>query len=455
MRTTVEPLEDSRVKLRVDIPADVFESAVDEAFAKLGADVKVPGFRPGKVPRRVLEQRLGTGAAREQALRDSLPRFYAEAVMAEGVDAIAAPQIEIVSGEDTGDVTFEAVVEIRPHVKIKGYRGLRVVLADPTVGDDEVRQQVDRLREQFADLEESPTPLTDGDFAQIDLKGYAGEELVEGLSASDFLYEVGSGILLPKLDEELRGQRPGGILEFSETLPEHFGERAGEVAKFRVLVKEAKRKVLPDLSDEWVQDASEFETVTELEADVRRRLETVRKVQAQIALRDHLLEAAADLVPLDAPEPLVQQEIERRLHDLLHRLEERGATLQEYLEASGTTQQDLVARVQEGANRAVKADLALRAVVEQEAIEVDDGEMEAEIARLAERVGRKPDEVRGELDHGGGLQAVRSEVARGKALQLLVDHSVVVDDAGNEIDLSLPEPGDDEQSEPATTESPA
>ncbi|HVM39743.1 MAG TPA: trigger factor [Acidimicrobiia bacterium] len=439
MKTSVETVEDSRVKLSVQIPASDFEKDVDEAFKKLAAEVKLPGFRPGKVPRRLLEQRLGTGVAREQALRDALPRYYAEAVVAEGVDAIAAPDIEITAGEEEGDVTFEAVVEVRPQVHIENYRGMRVVIPSPELTDDEVREQIDHLREQFADLEDSPTPLTDGDYAQIDLKGYVGEELVEGLSASDFLYEVGSEMLLPKLDEELRGQKPGAILEFEETLPERFGERAGETVQFRVLVKEAKRKVLPELTDEWVQDASEFETVAELEADVRTRMSTIRRVQAQIGLRDKLLEQLADLVTDEAPEPLVNEETQRRLHDLLHRLEARGATIEQYMEANGLSQQEFVARVQDGAARAVKADLALRAVVEQENVEVSDAELDEEIARLAERVERTPDEVRAELEHGGGLQAVRSEVARGKALQLVVDHAVVVDDAGNEIDLSLPE----------------
>lgn len=439
MKTSVETLPDSKVKLHVEITAADFEPAIDAAFKKLAHEVKLPGFRPGKAPRKLLEQRLGSNVAREQALRDSLPEYYAEAVLAEGLDAIAAPELEITGGGEDGDVSFEAVVQVRPEVEIDGYDGMRVVVDDPGVADADVEAQVDRLRGQFADLESSPNPLSDGDYAQIDLKGSIGDELVEGLSATDFLYEVGSGQLLPRLDDELRGAKPGEILEFTETLPEQFGERAGSEAAFRVLVKDVKRKVLPDLTDEWVQEASEFETVAELRADVERRLDTVRRFQLQLASRDRILELLADLVAVEPPEALVTDEMQRRIHDLVHRLESRGATLEQYIQSSGLSQEEFVAKVREGGSRAVKADLALRAIVEQESIEADETDVDQELERIAERVNRSADEVRAELGHGGGLQAVRSEIARGKALQFVVDHALVVDGAGNEIDLSLPE----------------
>lgn len=439
METSVESIDGGRVRLSVEIPAADFEKAVNAAFHKLAQEVKLRGFRPGKAPRRLLEQRLGPGVAREHALRDALPEYYADALAATGVDAIAAPEIEITSGQDEGDVTFEAVVPVRPKAELSGYRRLRVVLDRPEPSAEDVRGQIDRLREQFADLEESAAPLADGDYAQVDLKGYVHDDLVEGLSATDFLYEVGSAQLVPRLDEELRGSRPGEILKFTDTVPEHFGERAGEDVAFQVLVKAAKRKVLPALTDEWVQDASEFEAVADLERDVRRRLDVLLKVQAQVALRDKLLDAGADLVAIDPPEPLVDEEVRRRVHDLAHRLRARDVTLEQYLDAAGLTDDQFLARVRIAAVQAVKADLALRAVVEQEAIEVSEAEVEDELARLAERVNKTPAEVRAELDRGGGLEAIRSEVARGKALQFLVDHAEVVDERGEPIDLALPD----------------
>lgn len=439
--TSVEPLEGNKVRIHVAVPAPVFEKAVDAAFRKLAGEVRIPGFRPGKAPRRLLEARFGTEAAREQALQEALPDYFAEAVVAEQVDVIAPPEIDITAGREAGDVEFDAVVEIRPVVELADYEGLSVEVPTPTVPDEAVDAQVQSLRERFADLEESPNPLTDGDYAQIDLKGYVDDEQVEGLTATDFLYEVGSGMVVPGLDGELHGKRPGDILRFTDVLPERFGDRAGQEVTFSVIVKEAKRKVLPEVTDDWVSEVSEFDTLEELRADVRHRLQLVAVVQAQMLVRDRVLEALADLVDVEIPDALVHQEMERRLHDLAHRLEHQGVTIPQYLGATGQDQETFVAGVREGATKAVRADLGLRAVVAREAIGATEEEVGAEIARLAERVGEKPERVRRDLERRGSIEAVRSEVARGKALQFLVDAAQVVDEEGNPVDLSLPPGG--------------
>jgi trigger factor len=438
LKTSVEPLEGNKVRLRVGVPAVEFEKAIDAAFRKLAQEVKVPGFRPGKAPRRLLEARFGTEVAREQALRDSLPDFYARAVEVEDIDVIAAPEIDITAGEEEGDVEFDAVVEVRPVVELEGYDALTVEIPSPAVPDEAVDAQVDGLRERFADLEESNAPLIDGNYAQIDIKGYVHDDVIDALTATDFLYEVGSGMLVPELDVELRGKRAGDILKFNAVLDDRFGERNGQEVAFQVLVKEAKRKVLPAADDEWASEASEFDTIDELRGDVRRRLELVGKVQGQMALRDKVLEAVADLVDIEVPEALVNQELRGRLEDLAHRLSHQGVTIEQYLAATGQDQEAFLAGLREGATAAVRADLALRAVVAQEAIEASDEDLDAEIARLAERVGQKPDKLRRDLGKRGGLEAVRSDLARGKALQFLVDHANAVDEDGNPVDLTLP-----------------
>jgi trigger factor len=439
--TSVEPLEGNKVRLRVAVPSAEFEKAIDAAFRKLAREVKVPGFRPGKAPRRLLEARFGTEVAREQALRDSLPDFYAEAVRAEDIDVIAAPEIDITAGEEEGDVEFDAVVEVRPVVELAGYDSLSVEIPSPAVPDEAVDAQVDALRERFADLEDSAAPLADGGYAEIDIKGYVHDDVIDALTATDFLYEIGSGILVSELDVELRGKRAGDILKFNAVLDERFGERAGQEVAFQVLVKAGKRKVLPEADDEWASEASEFDTIEELRGDVRRRLELVGKVQGQMAVRDKVLDAVSALVDIEIPGALVDQEMESRLHDLVHRLEHQGATIPQYLAATGQDQETFLAGVREGATAAVRADLALRAVVAQEAIEATDEELDAEIARLAERVGQKPEKVRRDLGKRGALEAVRSDLARGKALQFLVDHATAVDEDGNPVDLTLP-PGE-------------
>ena len=453
METTVEALEGNKVRLRVAVPASEFESAIDAAFKKLAREVKIPGFRPGKAPRRLLEAHLGAEIAREQAIRDAVPDYYMQAVEQEDLDAIAPPEFEITAGKDEGDVEFDAVVEVRPQAQIEGYDSLQVTIEDPSVAEEELDAQIDALRERFADLEESTSPLSKGDYAQLNIKGYIHDEEVPGLTVSDFLYEVGSELVVPKLDEELAGKRPGDVLKFNDTLGPRWGERAGDEVAFEVLVKETKRKVLPDITDEWVQEASEFDTVEALKQDMRTRIENVRRIQAHLAVRDKVLQAVGAKVAIDIPEPLIQEEMERRLHNLLHRLEEQGANIEQYLQATNTSQDQLIADVRLEATKAVKADLALRAVVAAEQIVAGDDEIEAEIARLAERTGRKPAQLRKEIERGQGLQAVRSELSRGKALQFLVDHASVVDEEGKPLDISFPEPeappetGGDEETE--------
>jgi trigger factor len=453
METTVEALEDNKVRLKVAVPASEFEPAINAAFRKLAKEVRIPGFRPGKAPRRLLEAHFGKDVAREQALRDSVPEFYVQAVQAEDLDTIAPPELEITSGQEDGDVVFDAVVQVRPQVEIEGYDSLKITIDNPAVGDEEIDAQIDQLRERFADLGESTAPLGKGDYAQLNIKGYIHDEEVPGLTVSDFLYEVGSELVVPKLDTELEGKRPGDMLKFNDELPARWGDRAGEEVAFQVMVKETKRKILPEATDDWVQEASEFDTLDALRADIRQRMENYRKIQAHLLVRDKALQAVGAKVGIEIPEPLVQEEMERRLHNLLHRLEEQGATVEQYLEATGITQDQLIADIRLESTKAVKADLALRAVVTAEEIVASDEEVEAEIARLAERTGRKPAQLRKEIERAQGLQAVRSELSRGKALQFLVDHASVVDEEGKPVDIAFPEPAPEAPAEEPEEES--
>jgi trigger factor len=447
---TKTPALENRVKLHISVPAAEFEKAIDAAFKKLAREVRIPGFRPGKAPRQLLEARLGSEIAREQALQDALPQYYVDAVTEHDVDVIAPPEIEITAGQEDGDVEFDAVVEVRPQVRLMGYDELRVELPIAPVSDDDVDKQIDALRDRFGDLADSEFPLIDDAYATIDITGEVDGEQVDGLSATDFLYRVGSGMVVPELDENLHGTKPGAILEFKATLPERFGEYAGNEAKFRVVVKEAKQKVLPDVTDEWASEASEFDTVEELRADIRKRLELMQRVQAQMAVRDKVLEAAADLVPLSPPETLVASETRRRVDDLAHRLSHQGVSLEQYLQATGQEPQAFIDEVKVGAGRAVLADLALRAVVAQEEIVATDSEVDTEIERLAEQANEKVNRVRRELERSGALETVRSDVARGKALEFLVEHATVVDENGDAIDLSLDDLENEQANEDAS-----
>lgn len=440
MDTSIEPLEGNQVKLSITVSEQEFEPAINAAFRKLAHEVRIPGFRPGKAPRRILEARFGADVAREQALKDGLPEFYADAVVSEAIDVIAPPEIQITEGEESGPVSFEAVVETRPLVRLAGYDELRVEVDFTPVSDEDVDRQVDSLRERFADLEDSDDPLIDGAYASMDLSANAGGETIDALSATDLLYEVGSEGLVPALDEQLRGAAPGAVLEFSDILPERFGEQAGTEVDFRAIVKEVKRKVLPELTDEWVTENTESETVESLRSESRRRLELLGKLQANMSMRDKVLGELSSLVPVEAPEPLVGQEMEHRLQDLMQRVQQQGLNIPQWLAMTGQDQTAFLDELRAGAIKAVLADLALRAVVNQEAIEPSDADLDAEIERLAERTGEKVQKVRRDLDRRGLLEAVRSDLARGKALQFVVDAAVAVDTEGNELDVEIAPP---------------
>ena len=449
MKSSVEALEGNKVKLSVEVDQAELDKAIDGAFKRIAREVRIPGFRPGKAPRRILEARLGLDAARQEALRGALPEWYAQAVHDNDVDVIAPPEIDITAGADDGEVAFDAVVEIRPKINVAGYDHLRVPVPSPVVVDDDVEAQVERLRGQFGELRTVERAARDGDHVSIDIAGSVHDEPVDGLTADDYLYEVGSASIVPELDEQLRNTKVGDILVFDAEHPDPDEEHG---ISFRVLVKEVKEKILPDLDDEWANEASEFETVDELRADFRTRLGAVKRVQSQLALRQGVIDSLVQLVSDEPPDALVGSELERRLRDLVHRLSHQGATVEQYLAATGKSGEELTEELKEQAIGAVKADLALRAVIEAEGITADDDEVDAEVERLAQQVDQPVDKLRRELERGDQIEAVRSDVTRGKALEWLADHAEVVDDDGNVIDRSLLEapPASDDATEEST-----
>ena len=427
IRATTEPLNGNLVRLSVEIDEPEFDKALGEVVRTLARQVRVPGFRPGKVPRKVLEARMGgAGALRAEALRESLPDFYARAVVDTELDPIAQPEIDITSGEDAGAVSFDAVVQVRPLVSIPGYDGLQVTLPALSVKDEEVQQQLDRLRENDAELEIVNRPAIDGDLVTIDVHGddASGAEVV---GIDDYLYEVGAGTVAPELDAELRGAKAGAILAFDAANP---AEESARIA-FRVLVKEVKVKRLPEATDAWAEENSEFSTVTELREDMAERIRRVKLMQSQMVLRQRALEALSALVSdEDVPEILVDAEVNERLHDLQHRLEAQKLSLSEYFSATGQSPDALLEAVRADAHAAVKADLALRALVEAEELTLSDEELSAEVTTMAQRMDTSPAELRRQLDTAGRTGAVRSELRKGKALQWLLDHVELFDDEG-------------------------
>jgi len=434
MKSTVETLEGNKVKLSVEVDPAEFEVAVDQAFRRIAKEVRVPGFRPGKVPRRVLEARVGATAARQEALREAVPGYYVEALRSNEVDAIAQPEIAVTSGEDGGVVIFEATVEVRPSIEIEGYGGLSVTVPRMDVTDEDVDKALRRLRSADAALVDVERPAVGGDVLTIDLKATRQhddhEETLDDVQ--DYSYEIGDAAgFPPELDQQLTGASAGQDVVVVATMGE--GDQASEIT-FAVKVKKVQEKDLPELTDAWVEESSEFTTVEAMRADLLARLEAGRRTTALAAMRQRMVPELVKLVPDGVvPEPLVAEEVQRQASDLERNLRGQGIELGQYISAMGGSER-IVEQLRVHAVPSVKADLALRAVADAEDIEVTEQELDEAVGKLAAEVGQTAGELRKALERNEGMQAVRSDVRKGKALDWLLDHVEVKDTDGNPVD---------------------
>ena len=427
MESTLAPAADGKVRISIRLDRHEMDQAEEAAYRKIARQVRLPGFRPGRAPRKVLEARLGAGYIRAEAMQDALPDYYQQAVVRHDVDVIAPPEIDITTGQDQGPVTFDALVEVRPVVSADGYDTLAVEIPSPLPTDEEVNAQIDVLRVQFSELETVGRAAIDTDHVTIDVVGSHDGTEVEGLTVSDYTYEVGSGAVVPEIDENLRDARAGDILEFNAGHPDPSTEG---LLRFRILVKEVQARILPDLDDDLVQSASEFETVAELCDDITERLSQAKRAQVWMLLRERVSEAVADLVVADVPEALISAEVDRRLADLQQVLQGQNGDLEGYLAASGQTAEELREQMSEGAEKNVRLDLGLRAVADAEALDTDDADLQADADRTAERMELDPAEVRDRLDRSGGWSTLRAERRKAMALEWLMDHATVTDTDG-------------------------
>lgn len=441
MHATTTTLDNNRVKLVVEVDEPEMAAAIDAAAAKLAQQVSIKGFRKGKVPKNVLVAHLGgPGALRGEAIRDSIPDFYAHAISDTLVDPIAQPEINITAGEDEGALVFEAEVQIRPDVSISGQHELRVTIPSPVVTDDEVTAQVDRFRETDAVLVDVDRPIVTGDLVTMDVhvEQVASED--EPVDVPDFMYTVGSGAITEGVDELIVGMKAG------EELKVNGAAGAGNVATYELTLKKVQERELPELSDEWVQENTEWQSVAEMHDSIASQMQRRRVAEAQRAQRDSVLVALGDLVSEElVPEVLVQEETNERLHDLGHRLEQQKLNLETFLQVTNQSPDQLLDALKADATRAVRIDLALRALARAEDLEPSDEEVDAELATTAEAMGTTPEQLRENLRNSGRTVAFRAEVAKLKASRWLTEHVTYVDPEGVEIDRALlaPDESDD------------
>jgi len=423
VRSSVESVQPTRVKISVLVEQDELGPAIDRTVRRLSQEIRVPGFRKGKVPRRVLESRIGREAIVAEAIeREAVPEFYARALEELEIQPLSRGQVDPPDYEDGGLLEFSATVEVKPELELPAYKGVEVEAVDATVSDEQIDAQLDQLRERVAQLEVIERPLQPGDYARIDLRGTEGEEEIAALTQADQLYELGSGGLPDELEKELEGAKKGDALSAEVTLPETAGELAGKVVTLTALVKEGKTKVLPELDDDFASEASEFDTLDELRADLRTRMENATAERAKAELETRVLDAYIAMVEVPLPDTLVAEEIQFRAARMSEQLAQLQMPVDRYLEMTGQTREQLQEDLRSQAERAVKAQLVLEAVAEAEALEVTAEEADAEIERQAQRLGRPVKEVRKALG-GNRIDVIRGDILRSKALALIVEHA--------------------------------
>lgn len=449
MRSTVETLEGNKVKVVVEVEEAEFEHDLDAAFRRLAAQVNLPGFRPGRAPRKVLEARIGQGYARDEAFREALPNYYTKAVIEHDVDVIAPPEIDITAGQEAGPVTFDAVVEVRPSVTVADYDALEIKVPAIEVTDDDVDEAVDRMRERFSELRPVDRPSAEGDRVDIDIAATHEGAEIPGMTADGYTYEVGSGATgIDGFDENLLEVSAGDEITFEAPHPD---EDEDAPIAFTVKVNQVQENVLPEATDEWAAENSEFATLADLREDYKARMTTSRISQAITARRNGIASAVAELVPADdVPDAMVANEVEGRVQDMALRLQAQGMSLEQFLQFSGQSPEDFMATVREQAAQSARMDLALRAIAKQEAIEVSDDDVDDEIAKAAAEYNREPEELRAQFVEAGQLSVLRADLLKSKTIDWLTERATLVDQDGRQVPadaLELPEEESEEDDE--------
>ena len=434
MKTDVEELSPTRVRLTVEVPFEELKPNLDHAYREVGKQVRVPGFRPGRVPPRVIDQRVGRGAVLEHAVNDAVPELYGKALQEHEMFALGQPDVEITKLDDGKELTFTAEVDVRPKFDLPDIDGLPVTVDDADVTDEQVDEYLGALRERFASLKGTDRPVEAGDYVSIDLSASVDGNPVEDAQASGLSYEVGSGSMLDGLDEALPGMSSGDTKTFRTELA--GGQYAGQEADVTVTVHSVKVKELPDLDDEFAQAASEFDTLDELRSATTAQLTAMRRGSQAEQARERALDAVLGQLDLPLPETLVREETELRERALDDRLRRSGLDRQAYLEAAGTTEEELDEQFDTDARRSVKAGFVLDKLAQAEELGVDQNELSAYVTEQAYRMGVAPDRLAKELTDRGQLGSVVNDILRSKAMTLLSERAAIKDESGRTVDLA-------------------
>ncbi|MDQ0952516.1 trigger factor [Streptomyces phaeochromogenes] len=434
MKSAVETLNPTRVRLSIEVPFEELKDSLDAAYKKINQQVTVKGFRKGKIPARVIDQRFGRGAVLEEAVNDALPKFYTDAVNEAELNVLGQPEVDITELKDGETLNFTAEVDVRPAIEIPDYSGIEVEVDAVEVSEEDVDKAVEELRERFASTAPVERAAEDGDVVTLDLEAKVDGEVLEDGVASGVSYTIGSGELLDGIDDAVTGVEAGGEATFASELK--GGSAAGKEAEVTVKVTQVAKRELPELDDDFAQLASEFDTLEEMRDDSRKRLENMKQYDQATQAQERVLEKLLELVEVPVPEKLLEDEINTRKHNLEHhQLGQMGLDLEKYLEIQGKTAEEFDAETKEAAVKGIKTQFVLDELVNKEKLNVNQEELTEHLMRRAASSGMSPDQFAQQVVEGGQVPMLVGEVARGKALAVVVEAATVKDTNGELVDL--------------------
>jgi trigger factor len=433
VKSAVETLNPTRVKLTVEVPFEELKPSLDAAYKKIAQQITVPGFRKGKVPAPVIDQRVGREYVLGEAVNEALPALYVQALQDNNITPLSQPELDLSELEDGADLNFTAELDVKPEITLPEYTGIEAEVPALEVADEQVDEQIEALRVRFGTLTPVDRPASDGDFVTIDLSAAKDGEPIEEAQATGLSYQVGRSTMLEGLDDALEGMSAGDEKTFQSTLV--AGAYKDQEVDVTVKVTAVKEQELPELDDEFAQTASEFDTVDELRDDIRERLIRNARLEQAAAARDAVLEKLLTMVEVPLPEGAVSEELVQRRTSIEQQLAYAGLTQDEYLEAEGQSADEFAQDLDKRVRDSMAAQFLLDDIADAESLAVSEQELTEHLLRRAQRSGQSPEAyVRHAMEHNHVPEFV-SEVRRGKALALVVESAVVKDSEGNAVEL--------------------
>lgn len=433
MKTTVDKLSDTRVKLTVNVPFAELDQEIDQAYAAIAQQVSIPGFRKGKAPRQLIDARFGRGPILEQVVNDMLPSRYEQAVKENDLKVIGQPDVDISKIEDKDFVEFTAEVDIRPEFEIPDFSKISVTVPALKADEEDVDKVLEELAERFGELKDTKRKMKTGDYAIIDITAEIDGEKIEDASTEGLSYRIGDDDLIKGLDTALRGMKTGEDNEFTSTI--QSGEHKDEEATIKVHVQQSKERKLPAMDDEFAQMASEFDTMDELRESTKTQVEETKKAEQAAQIRDEVLKSALSEVEFELPQSVVDEQAHSQLHQILGQLAHDEKALAQLLEAQGTSRGEFDKQTREQAEESVRTQLFLDAVAEKEEPEVSQQELTDHILFTAQSYGMDPNQFIQQLQSNGQIANLFSDVRRGKALAAAICRTTVKDEEGNDVDV--------------------